>query len=281
MKKELISSLHSNFDSCSHNEEGVEFWYARDLQRLLGYTQWRNFELVINKAKVTCENSGFQVSQHFVDTEKEISLGSGSTRSIRDIKLTRYACYIISQNGDSRKDEIAFAQSYFAIQTRKQELVEERIKNLERINARDELRKSEAELSENIFEHGVDRDGFGRIRSKGDKALFGGISTAEMKKRLGVAEHQPLADKLPTVTISAKNFATEITNFNVVDKDLQGEESITSEHTQNNSAVREILLERGITPENLPPEEDIKKIERKVKKDEKLLVNEARGFENE
>jgi len=281
MKKELISSLHSNFDSCSHNEEGVEFWYARDLQRLLGYTQWRNFELVINKAKVTCENSGFQVSQHFVDTEKEISLGSGSTRSIRDIKLTRYACYIISQNGDSRKDEIAFAQSYFAIQTRKQELVEERIKNLERINARDELRKSEAELSENIFEHGVDKDGFGRIRSKGDKALFGGISTAEMKKRLGVAEHQPLADKLPTVTISAKNFATEITNFNVVDKDLQGEESITSEHTQNNSAVREILLERGITPENLPPEEDIKKIERKVKKDEKLLVNEARGFENE
>jgi len=281
MKKELISSLHSNFDSCSRNEEGVEFWYARDLQRLLGYTQWRNFELVINKAKVTCENSGFQVSQHFVDTEKEISLGSGSIRSIRDIKLTRYACYIISQNGDSRKDEIAFAQSYFAIQTRKQELVEERIKNLERINARDELRKSEAELSENIFEHGVDKDGFGRIRSKGDKALFGGISTAEMKKRLGVAEHQPLADKLPTVTISAKNFATEITNFNVVDKDLQGEESITSEHTQNNSAVREILLERGITPENLPPEEDIKKIERKVKKDEKLLVNEARGFENE
>ena len=242
------------------------------MQPLLGYSRWQNFELVIKKAMVSCENAGGKIEDHFRDVTKMVGIGSGAVRCVKDYVFTRYACYLIAQNGDPRKDEIAFAQSYFAVQTRKQELIEDRIKLLERLNAREKLRESEKRLSQNIYERGVDDAGFGRIRSKGDQALFGGFTTKDMKERLRVKENRPLADFLPTLTIAAKNLATEMTNYNVEQKELYGEAPITDEHVQNNSSVREMLGQRGIKPEDLPPAEDLKKLERRVKRDEKKLM---------
>ena len=274
MKKELMVRLHAQFDGISNTwpDSEIEFWYARDLQELLGYVQWRNFMDVIEKAKTACANSGANVSNHFADVSKMVPIGSGAERPVDDIMLTRYACYLIAQNGDPRKEQIAFAQSYFALQTRKQEIIEERIQLHERLQARQKLRESETELSRNIYERGVDEQGFGRIRSKGDHALFGGNNTQSMKGQLGIPDSRPLADFLPTVTIAAKNLATEITNHNVNQHDMQGESSITDEHVQNNRSVRTMLVERGIKPEALPPEEDLKKLERRVKSDEKRLI---------
>ena len=262
------------YDAVVHKEEetNVEFWYARELMTLLGYERWENFEKAVKRAMNSCEASGIEVFYHFREVTKMIKTGKGAKRSVKDYMLTRYACYLIAQNGDSKKEEIAFAQSYFAIQTRKQELIEERIAYIERTEARGRLRESEKRLSQNIYERGVDDAGFGRIRSKGDTALFGGKSTQEMKKRLGVNENRSLADFLPTLTIAAKNLATEMTNYNVEEKDLQGEASITVEHIQNNSTVREMLGQRGIRPEDLPASEDIRKIERRVKSQEKKIV---------
>ncbi len=262
------------YDAVVHKEEevNIEFWYARELMPLLGYERWENFEKAVNRAMNSCEISGIDVLNHFREVTKMVSLGSGSKRNIKDYMLTRYACYLIAQNGDPKKEEIAFAQSYFAIQTRKQELIEERIAYIERTEARGRLRESEKRLLQNIYERGVDDAGFGRIRSKGDTALFGGKSTQDMKKKLGVKDNRPLADFLPTLTIAAKNLATEMTNYNVEEKDLQGEASITVEHIQNNSTVREMLGQRGIRPEDLPASEDIKKLERRVKSQEKKIV---------
>ncbi|MBP7862119.1 DNA damage-inducible protein D [bacterium] len=274
MENELLSSLHSQFESISHKdtESQIEYWYARDLQKALGYTEWRNFLEVIEKAKTACAKSNVDIIDHFVDVNKMVEIGSGSERKIEDILLTRYACYLVAQNGDSKKSQIAFAQSYFAIQTRKQELVEERIRLHERILARQKLKDSETELSQLIYERGVDERGFGRIRSKGDSALFGGNSTKKMKQTLGVPESRSLADFLPTITIAAKNLATEITNHNVKQNELRGETPITNEHVQNNQTVRKMLGERGIKPEELPPAEDLQKLERRVKADEKTLI---------
>jgi len=252
----------------------TEFWFARDLQDLLGYSEWRNFLKVIEKAKDSAYSVGATVQNHFVDVNKMVQIGSGAGRPIEDIMLTRYACYLVAQNGDPRKEAIAFAQTYFAVQTRKQELIEERILLQERLQARQKLTESETELSRNIYERGVDDQGFGRIRSKGDAALFGGNTTGQMKNKLEIPSNRPLADFLPTVTIAAKNLATEITNHNVRQKDLHGELTITEEHVQNNTGVRNMLGERGIKPEELPPEEDIKKLERRIKSDEKRLINE-------
>ncbi|MFA5142084.1 MAG: DNA damage-inducible protein D [Candidatus Woesearchaeota archaeon] len=271
MDKQIIVRLTKNFEDYVHIEEGIHFWFARDLQVLLGYTEWRKFFGAIEKAKASCKTAGFDINDHFVGAAKTIAMPKGATKEIEDIKLTRYACYLIAQNGDPRKEEIAFAQSYFAIQTRKQELIEQRIAFRERIEARNKLTKSETELSQLIYERGVDDAGFARIRSKGDEALFGGNDTKQMKTKLNVPEKRPLADFLPTVTISAKNFATEITNFNVKQNELQGEPIITDEHIKNNSKVRGLLLESGIVPEKLPADEDIKKLERKVKVSEKLI----------
>lgn len=265
MDKSLIKSLTTDFEAHATDVDGVECWFARDLQLLLGYTQWRNFIPVIEKAKISCQNAGNAVEDHFADVRKMVEIGSKATRKVNDVLLTRYACYLIAQNGDPRKDEIAFAQTYFALQTRKQELIEERLAYLERIEQRRKLTASETELSKNIFERGVDNAGFGRIRSKGDAALFGGETTRNMKYKLGVPHRRPLADFLPAVTIAAKNLATEITNFNVKKEDLHGEISITVEHVKSNRTVRRALGDSGITPEDLPPEEDIKKIERRIK----------------
>lgn len=275
MDKNQISKLKVTFDDISHfTEDGVEFWYARELQIALGYAEWRNFKTVIDKAKIACDNSSGITQDHFVDVNKMVSIGSGAEREVDDIMLTRYACYLVAQNGDPRKDEIAFAQTYFAIQTRKQEVLEQRLADINRLQLREQLRTSEKRLSQNIYERGVDEKGFGRIRSKGDAALFGGKTTADMKLRYGI-KSGPLADRLPPVTVAAKNLATEMTNLNVEDNNLYGEPAITTEHIQNNSSVRDMLLQRGIRPETLPPEEDIKKVERRVKADEKKLMDQA------
>lgn len=250
--------------------EHIEVWYARELQNVLGYARWENFVVVINRAMESCKTQNINVDDHFREVTKMVVLGSGAQRAVQDFMLTRYACYIIAQNGDPKKEEVAFAQSYFAIQTRNAELIEERLQLLSRLETRERLRSSEKQLSQNIYQRGVDDRGFGRIRSKGDTALFGGVNTEQMKKRLGV-KSGALADHLPTLTIAAKNLATEMTNYNVEQKDLYGEMPITHEHIQNNQSVRGMLLQRGIRPEELPPAEDIKKVERRVAREEKQL----------
>lgn len=283
MDKKRIEAIKQKFDATIHIVDGtdVECWYARELMELLGYERWENFENAILRAEESCKTSEVEVSDHFREVTKMVQLGSGAHRSVKDYMLTRYACYLIAQNGDPKKEEIAFAQSYFAIQTRKQELIEERLSLIERQEARLRLRESEKRLSQNIYERGVDDSGFGRIRSKGDTALFGGYSTQEMKNKLGVKNNRPLADFLPTLTIAAKNLAAEITNHNVEEKDLQGEYAITGEHVDNNKSVREMLISRGIKPEELPPSEDIKKVERRVKKEERKLASQSKKLPSE
>ncbi|MFH1114877.1 MAG: DNA damage-inducible protein D [Pseudomonadota bacterium] len=273
MKKDVIVKLHSSFEEMLHRdmETGTEFWLARDLQGPLGYARWENFIRVIAKAKISCRNAGYEPADHFLDVTKKVTLGSGAEREISDIALTRYASYLIAQNGDPTKDAIAFAQTYFAVQTRKQEIIEKRLAEVERLNARKKLTTSERVLSGIIFERVGDGQGFARIRSKGDQALFGGLSTMEMKQRLGIPQKRPMADFLPTITIKAKDFANEITNFNINRDDLRTEGDITTEHVKNNSDVRGVLTRRGITPENLPPAEDTKKIERRHLSEEKKL----------
>ena len=277
MDKQSIIQYKSAFDAIEtyiesdNRKEHIEVWFARDLQKVLGYARWENFQTAINRAVESCNTQGVNVDDHFREVTKMVKLGSGAEREVKDYMLTRYACYLIAQNGDPKKEEVAFAQSYFAVQTRRAELIEERINYISRLESRDRLRASEKQLSQNIYERGVDDKGFGRIRSKGDAVLFGGHTTEDMKRRLGVKDNRPLADFLPTLTIAAKNLATEMTNYNVESNDLYGENDITREHMQNNKSVRDMLGQRGIRPEELPPAEDIKKLERRVASEQKKI----------
>lgn len=271
MKSEEIKQLFAQFEAAAVEVEGVECWSARELQTLLGYSKWENFEKVIQKAKDACTNAGEQIENHFPDVRKMVEIGSATEREINDIVLTRYACYLIAQNGDSRKQEIAFAQNYFAVQSRRAELVEQRLLQYERVKAREKLSHTEKQLSGILYERGVDNQGFALIRSKGDEALFR-LSTQMLKKKWGVPEGRPVADFLPTISIKAKDLAAEMTGLNVQTKDLTGQSRIEKEHVDNNLAVRSMLTKRGIVPENLPAAEDVKKLQRKLDGDEKKLL---------
>ena len=271
MKKEIIQQLYSAFEQAALEVDGVECWSARELQQLLGYSLWQNFTKVIDKAKVACEVVNQSVSDHFIGVNKKVELGSGAQREIEDLMLTRYACYLVAQNGDPRKEQIAFAQTYFAVQTRKAELIEQRLLEVERVKARAKLQETEKKLSGILYERGVNDKSFAVIRSKGDQALFR-LNTATLKRKMGVPASRPLADFLPTISIKAKDFAAEMTSMNVQTKDLQSETMIAKEHIDNNAAVRKMLLERGIVPENLPAAEDVKKVERRLASEEKKAV---------
>jgi DNA-damage-inducible protein D len=271
MKSDKIAALLAQFESIVHQEQGIEFWFARELQPLLGYDRWENFSALLERAHTACAKAGQQVADHFRDLTKMVSLGSGAERAVEDVALTRYACYLLAQNGDPRKEAIAFAQSYFAVQTRRQEILEARLVEHERVQARRRLVESEKDLSGVIFERLGDGQSFARIRSRGDQALFGGRTTQEMKRRLGVPEPRPLADFLPTITIKAKDFANEITIHNTKERDLQSEPAITGEHVKNNTEVRKVLGVRGIKPEQLPAAEDVKRVERRLAAEAKKL----------
>ncbi len=275
MKSEEIKSLFVQFEAASAEIEGVECWSARELQELLGYNKWENFVNVIQKAKSACTNAGEEVSNHFPDVRKMVPIGSGAEKPIDDILLTRYACYLVAQNGDSRKEEISFAQNYFAVQTRRAELVEQRLLENERVIAREKLSQTEKQLSGILYERGVDSQGFAIIRSKGDQALFR-LNTQMLKKKMGIPDNRPVADFLPTISIKAKDLAAEMTGLNVQSKDLKGQGKIEKEHIDNNSAVRDMLNKRGIIPENLPIAEDVKKLQRKLEGDEKKILKDAK-----
>ncbi len=279
MNQELIARLHDDFENAARTENGITFWLAREIQQLLEYSRWENFENVMEKAKTACEMSDHSIENHFRDVTKMVDTGSGSTRQIKDLELTRYACYLIAQNGDPRKESIAFAQSYFALQTRKQELLEERMQLTERLQARAKLSETEKQLSSTLYQHGVDDKGFAVIRSRGDNALFGGNNTNQMKLLLGIKGRRALADFLPTVTLKAKEFAAAITDFNVRKHELRGPQKIGDEHVKNNRDVRDVLAKSKIRPEDLPAEEDIQKLERRVKSQDMKLLKAEETFQ--
>lgn len=281
MNKKKLNQYRDRLTELAHtleNEAGtIDVWYARDIQKALDYTKWQNFQKVVAKAAEACENASQSVSDHFTEVSKTIQMPKGATREIQDILLTRYACYLIAQNADPSKEVVAFAQSYFAVQTRLNELNEkelsERVEADLRLKARDRLKESEKELSRAIHERGLPDASFARIRSQGDAALFG-RSTGEMKKKLQVPKGRPLADFLHRVLISGKAFAADLTSLSIETDNLATEQAITFEHVKNNTDVRKMLIERGVYPENLPPQEDIKKLERRLKKLDKKALEE-------
>lgn len=279
MDKETITQYTTSLDTLTNKDDNdVEFWHARELMKYMGYTKWENFTKVIQRAKSACENSGQPIDAHFRDTKRDVELGSGAIRFIDDVKLTRYACYLTAQNGDPRKEEVALLQSYSAVQTRTAELLEQRMGEILRIAGRHALTAEEKQLSSLAYQRGVNERDFGMIRSRGDQALFG-MSTTDMKLKLEAPKNQPLADRLHPIAVTAKQLATQMTNYGIQERDLHGTPAITREHVDNNKAVRKSLINRGIAPEDLPAMEDIKRVERRAKRDEKRI--EGTGFRDE
>lgn len=278
MDKEAIKRYANDLDAIANNEDDVEFWYARDVMAYMNYSEWRAFSKAISRARNACENSGIPIEAHFRDVKRNVELGKGATRSIDDVKLTRYACYLIAQNGDPKKEEVALLQSYFAVQTRTAELLEQRMGEIIRLAGRQALTAEEKMLSKNIYERSNRRDGFAIVRSRGDEALSN-HSTKDMKQRLGVPERKPLADRLHPINVTAKQLAAQMTNYGIEEQDLHGLGSLVQEHVENNQSVRAALVNRGIKPEDLPAVEDIKNVEKRAKHDEKRI--EGTGFKEE
>jgi DNA-damage-inducible protein D len=275
MEQDHLELLAKTLDDIRH-QNGVEFWYARELYPILGYSRWENFETALNRSKDACKTTGGSVEDHFREVTKMVNIGSDAQRETQDIKLTRYACYLVTLNGDPRKEEIAFAQAYFVTQTRKIEILQKHMGELERIDAREKLKITEKEFSNMGFSRGVDSKGIAEIRAKGDEALFGGKTTDEMKHRLGVSSKKPLADYLPNVTLKAKDLAAAITIEKTRQNNLYGKSEIREEHINSNTNVRGALTKTGIYPESLPASEDIKKIEAKHRKEMKALQKKQR-----
>jgi len=268
MKKSHSNKLFEQLESIRNEIEGVEFWSARDLQKVFGYAKWQNFEITLKKAATSIENTSEELQNHFTEASKKVEVGSGATRELKDYALTRYACYLVAQNGDPNKEEIAFAQSYFAVQTRKQELIEKRYLEGERVTARVKLTETEKVLSELINQR---KANFGYIRAMGDKALFGGLTTNQMKEKLGIT-NGALSDYLQTPLIKGKDFAASLTNENIRNKELDTTNQIANEHSANNEGVRKLMMERGIVPEQLSAGEDVKKIKRRLASEQNKLT---------
>ncbi len=278
MQRERIHELNTTLERRMRRETatGTEFWLARDLQSIFGYVHWANFERVIHKAMMACEAAGHAVDDHFLRLEKIEDISARRSLKVTDYALTRYACYLVAQSADATKDQVALARNYFASPANEQDTVEGRRADAERIEARRKLSESEKVLSGLIYEHVEDDEGFRRIRTKGDQALFGGVTTRQMKRRLRVPKGRAMADFLPTLTIKAKDFANEITNFDIKRDYLHTEAQITREYIKNNREIRKVLERRKIKPEELPAAEDVKKVERRLSKEDKSLLEQAR-----
>ncbi len=274
-----LDTIQKNLESIkrvSNDDHPMEFWSARDLMPMLGYTKWQKFTEVIERAKAACKLSGQNIDDHVTGAGKMIATGKGATRKIEDFFLTRYAFYLIAQNGDPRKPEIALAQTYFATQTRKQELLEQRDMESKRLDARAKLRETESKIESTVYERGIKYPvEFATFKNKHIEALYGGISASQLKKIRKIPPKRSLADFDSHVELKAKDFALAMTDHNIKEKDIRGKEAMNTEVVKNSRETRQALLNRGIKPEHIKPEEDLKLVESRKNKEAKRIAGKA------